>query len=190
MASVRKASGLLLRILVALGAALLVVVLAVLPAEYGYDPTGVGESLGLTGLATPPLAAMIVQESELASDAVAFELLPFESLEYKYRLEEAAAMVFSWRASGAVVFDLHAEPDAAEPGYAESFGKGSSTGRSGSYVAPFSGIHGWFWENRGQERVVVTLTSKGFFTAATLFRDGAVYPRPLLAVPGDPETVR
>ena len=177
MAGVRPRLGIALRVLLAMVVAALLLVLAVLPAEYGYDPTGAGELLGLTGLAEQEPSAVAVQKSPLAADAVTFELLPFESLEYKYRLARGAVMVFSWEASGELVFDLHAEPDGADPGYAQSFAQGRSAGRSGSYVAAFPGIHGWFWENRGPRSVDVSLVSYGFFTGATVFRDGRELPR-------------
>ena len=31
------------------------------------------------------------------------------------------------------------------------------------FHAPFSGIHGWFWENRGLTTVTVKLNASGFF---------------------------
>lgn len=171
------ATGIVLRTLVAASVAAVVVFVAVLPAEYGYDPTGLGEALGLSGLAETPSSALLAQEQTLAEDTFTFELLPFESLEYKYRLEAGAAMVFAWRASGEVTYDLHAEPDGAQPGFAQSFAQGKSQGESGSYVAAFPGIHGWFWENRNQKPTTVTLVSSGFFTAATVYHGGAESPR-------------
>lgn len=155
---------------IAIAAVLLVTI--VLPAEYGLDPLGTGEVLGLTGLARVGPQAVIDETGPLRSDRVSFELAPFESVEYKYRLERDAALVFSWSASGEVVFDLHAEPDGATAGYAESFAQGRGRGAHGTYVAPFPGIHGWFWENRGAESVIVELGASGFFTRATEFRDG------------------
>ena len=58
-------------------------------------------------------------------------------------------MVYSWPATAPVIYDFHSEPEGAPPGYAESFDKAeapAATARS----APFSGIHGWFWENPGK----------------------------------------
>jgi hypothetical protein len=171
------ASNVVIRSLAAALVAALLLVFTVLPAEYDYDPTGVGEWLGLKGLSTMQASTLTNQESVLAQDALTFELLPFESLEYKYRLEQGAAMVFSWNADSELVFDLHAEPDGAPLGFAESFARGKGRSETGNYVAPYAGIHGWFWENRGLAAVKVTLLSTGFFTAATLYRDGFACPR-------------
>ena len=52
---------------------------------------------------------------------------------------------------------------------------------AGTYVAPFPGIHGWFWENRRAETITVTLRIAGFATGATQFKDGdaarSAFPR-------------
>ncbi len=162
----------LLATLGSLAAAALILVSLVLPAEFGLDPLGTGELFGLSGLSRAPARALNEQTEPLRADAVSFELASFESVEYKYRLEQGAAMSFSWTATDAVTFDLHAEPDGAREGFAESFARGKSAGASGTYVAEFSGIHGWFWENRGARPVVLELHAAGFFTAATKFRDG------------------
>jgi hypothetical protein len=103
-------------------------------------------------------------------------------VEYKYRLQEGASMLYSWKATGEVAIDLHSEPDGAPEGYAESFESRNSSGSSGTYTAPFSGIHGWFWENRGRETVVVTLTTAGFYSGAQEFRDGGIFEHEVSAV--------
>ena len=157
--------------MLSLAVAALLLVTVVLPAEYDLDPLGTGSLLGLTGLSRTEPDALTDQPAPFRQDRIVFELSPFESVEYKYRLEPGAAVNFSWQATGEVVFDFHAEPDGAEEGYAESFEQGRTPGRSGTYVAPFAGIHGWFWENRGDRPVAVTLDASGYFGTATEFRD-------------------
>jgi hypothetical protein len=74
-------------------------------------------------------------------------------------------------ATSPVNYELHAEPDGAPRGYAQSYEKESARERaSGTLTAPFSGIHGWFWENTTDRDVTVTLTAAGFFTIAHEFR--------------------
>jgi hypothetical protein len=46
-----------------------------------------------------------------------------ESVEYKYRLDKGEALLYTWKATGRVNYELHAEPDGAPRGYAESFEK-------------------------------------------------------------------
>lgn len=158
--------------LISLVVAIVALISVVLPAEYGFDPLGTGELLGLTGLSRTGPRAVTTQQLPFRTDRVRFELAPFESVEYKYRVEQNGAVVYSWSASDEVLFDLHAEPDGAEPGYAESFEQGRGLADNGTYLAPFPGIHGWFWENRGVRNVVVELVTSGFYEYAIEFRDG------------------
>ncbi len=89
-------------------------------------------------------------------------------------------MVFSWEASGPVIYDFHSEPDGAPQGYAQSFDKAETAEAHGTYTAPLSGIHGWFWENAGSSDVTIKLTTAGFYSAATEFRDNDIVSRKLM----------
>ncbi len=161
----------------AFGAAALLLLAAVLPAEHGVDPLGTGRLLGLTALSAEP-GPVAARPQAHRVDRVEFELGPFQSVEYKYALDAGAPMVFSWTADGGEVrYDLHAEPAGLGGEYAESFERGTAAARSGSFIAPFAGIHGWFWENRGDRAVLLRLHSAGFYTDSTVFRDGGDYRR-------------
>jgi len=184
------------RIALAAAAAMLVagVVLmaAILPAEYGVDPLGTGKALGLTSLAQAnapesggagageaaasaeslePVrpGANNAQTIPLKQDTVTFKLGPREGIEYKYRMEKGASMVYSWTSTGRVNFDFHGEPRGAPQGYAESYQMGEGEKASGSFFAPTPGIHGWFWENLTNKEITVTLTSTGFYESGIEF---------------------
>ena len=86
-------------------------------------------------------------------------------------------MLYDWTATGEVLYELHGEPDGAAPGYAESFDRARAERGAGTYVAPFPGIHGWFWENRGEADATLTLRTAGFYSTAFEFRDGGRFER-------------
>ena len=175
---------------------------AILPAEYGVDPLGTGKRLGLTSLAqaNAPAAAAAGGAAEapppeelepvrpgantpqpvaLKQDTVTFKLGPFEGMEYKYRMEKGASMVYSWTSTGRVRFDFHGEPQGAPKGYAESYEMSEGQKASGSFFAPTTGIHGWFWENLGTDDITVTLTSTGFYASAIEFSAAGQKPHDL-----------
>ena len=160
----------------AVGVALLVV--AVLPAEYGIDPLGTGRMLGLTALAgvsetpEPPSAATVSAPASFQQDVYKIELRPFEGVEYKYRLEAGGSLVYSWEASAPVKFEFHGEPDGAPSKYFDSYAKGQGAGAKGGFTAEQPGIHGWFWENLEATRVTITLRTAGFFSRSIELRDG------------------
>lgn len=165
------------RILAAAAAALLVaamlLVVAVLPAEYGIDPIGAGKALGLTSLANVQPTTIVPQTGTYKIDSTDFVLGAYQAVEYKYRIEKGGTMLFSWKAEGGnVLFDQHSEPAGGPAGYAESFDRREANDAHGTYTAPFSGIHGWYWENRGRSDVTIKLTTAGFYTKAEEFFDG------------------
>ena len=97
-------------------AAAIILVVAVLPAEYGIDPLGTGRLLGLTDLAGGSSGAITRQDAAYKTNTASFELGPYEFVEFKYRLEQGATMVYSWTATGPVIYDFHSEPDGAPAG--------------------------------------------------------------------------
>lgn len=172
---------------IALLVALVLFLTAVLPAEYGIDPLGTGKALGLLDLyagASSTTAATAVpgsverveaktvmpQSAIYKVDEVEFTLRPLEGFEYKYRIEKGGGMVYAWKASGRVRYEFHGEPDGAGLGVAESYDKQEGDHASGTFTAPTSGIHGWFWENTADAPITITLSSAGFYSSAIEFR--------------------
>jgi hypothetical protein len=163
-----------------------VLVAFVLPADYAIDPLGLGRRLGLTDIAAPPAARPVdavpegaplapVQKGpigeypgEFRVDVFDFVLQPYEYLEYKYALEKGATMLYAWTADAEVEHDFHGEraAEAADGPAEESFDTSTRRQAAAAYTAPFSGIHGWYWENPGAEPIAVSLRSAGFYTSA------------------------
>ncbi|QZH75222.1 MAG: hypothetical protein JY451_00895 [Erythrobacter sp.] len=172
-------------------------VFVVLPAEMGYDPTGVGEQLGLTEIADPVgeelergMARMAQQDvlvlssadlppAEGVADAWQIELGPFESVEFKYTMPEGAPMTFRWQASAPVAYDMHAHPFEGGEELTESYGVDTAQEMRGTYTPAFTGIHGWFWENRSMDTVTLTLAANGQMSTSTIFQGDSVGERPI-----------
>ena len=97
---------------IALVVAMILLIAFVLPAEYAIDPLGTGRRLGLTEIASPSAtpvedaapqgAAMApvrngpigAYPSEFKLDVFEIELAPYQYVEYKYRLEKDATMLY------------------------------------------------------------------------------------------------
>lgn len=171
----------------ALLAAVAILLTVVLPAEYGIDPLGTGRRLGLdvmTAKLETPKAPIVIAGDKLAPtqdgpigeyagefkvDARDLVLGPYETLEFKYHLEKGATMLFSWKASDDVIHDFHGETDTATKDEPQSYDNQARRTFHASFTAPFTGIHGWFWENPGSKLITIKLTAAGFFTSATEF---------------------
>jgi hypothetical protein len=184
-------------------AAVLAVILlfaAVLPAEYGFDPLRTGAALGLTELArstatkpAPAISATDGQPQPITTytpqpkiykvDSEDLLLTPGRGVEIKYHMQKGAVMVYSWKASGKLMFEFHGEPDQKpNPDYYDSYELDDKVGKTesyGSFTAPSTGIHGWFWENKGDKNVEIHLTAAGFFDSAKMFAGGDPEDMPL-----------
>jgi hypothetical protein len=177
---------------IALMVAAVILVTIVLPAEYAIDPLGMGGRLGLTDIAAPPLREIAADvrparaalkpaargplgeyPADYKLDVFEITLQPYDYVEYKYHLEQGATMLYSWKASAPLMQDFHGERATrgsdGEP-EEESFDKQDRRQASGSLVAPFAGIHGWYWENPSGTPITIRLTSAGFFGSAIEIR--------------------
>ena len=156
--------------------AVLILLAFILPAEFGRDPLGIGGVLGLTTLSrgANPFEEQVEAHRE---DYVEFELGPFQSVEYKYLMDLDAPLVFTWLADGEVYYDMHAETVGLEEEEVQSYEQGNASRRMGSLHAPFNGIHGWFWENRSAQTILLRLYTAGFYQTSTVFRDGGDFER-------------
>lgn len=113
-----------------------------------------------------------LQPAPFRQQRVQLTLAPQEGMEYKYRLEQGGGLLYSWDATGELYWELHSQPDNAPRGYADFFDINRGAGAHGVYNAPFTGIHGWWWENKSNREVTVTLTTAGFYTETHEFRKG------------------
>jgi len=152
-------------------AAIAVFVAIILPAEFGRDPLGTGRVLGLSGVSQTTADALQSQLEFHKTDDVEFILEPFQSLEYKYLMDQGNGLVYSWQADGELYFDMHAENLTVED-TEESYAEGDADRSMGAYEAAFNGMHGWFWENRGFDTVTLRLQTSGFYVHATEYRGG------------------
>jgi hypothetical protein len=238
-----NAGGLIRSTLVSGAAALAVLTIVYLPAEYGRDPTGFGAVLGLTEMgqikqqlyaedaadaAAPQIAidpAVIARldaiEAQLAlmnavigappaaapaeaarveaaqieaapaapaeaapetapaqapaatdkaapaaaqwRDEVSHTLAPDEGIEVKLAMTEGQIAQFEWTANGAVVnYDTHGDGSGQKISYELGRGVGE---QAGAVTAAFTGNHGWFWRNRTDAPVTITLRTKGEYSA-------------------------
>ena len=178
-------------IMAAIGA-VVILVTVYLPAEHAIDPTGVGRVLGLTemGEIKRELAEEAAQDAlihtdqssslidgffglfvsaahaqEVWTDTVAFTLEPGATAEIKLVMAAGDVAQYAWVATGGRInFDLHAHGEGQSIDYDRGRGQ---TERAGQIEAPFAGEHGWFWRNRDDTAVTVTLQLRGTYAEVT-----------------------
>lgn len=174
--------------IVAAVVAAFLLVIAILPAEYGIDPTGVGKVLGLTKMGgikislAQEAAAQSTEEpaaikpaqpvqnvvkkpveivTALRKDSLELTLAPDEGKEITLTLNKGARARYVWYTDGAAAnFDGHSDSVKHKIDY-KSWQKGRSQREEGELVAEFDGKHGWFWRNRTSKPMTITLQVEG-----------------------------
>ena len=176
---------------IALLVALLLLFTAVLPAEYGLDPLKTGKALGLTGISQAPAKEVKGATPTPAPGQTGvytpqakiykvysddFQLRPGDGVEMKFHMQKGAGLVYGWKANAKLTFEFHGEPDQKpNKDYFESYELDDKVGKEasyGSFTAPSTGIHGWFFKNKSDKDIQFHLTVAGFFDSAKMFAGG------------------
>ena len=176
--------------ILAIGIAAIILVTTVLPAEYGIDPYGVGDILGLTKMGeikvtlSEELAALeasnqlnSINESKQVVKSVSdsssnqsnlisqkseiiISLKPNEGRELKVYLKKGDQISYNWRTDGEVI-NFNAHTDSGEH---HTYSEGSKDSDKGILEAFCDGRHGWWWRNRTTEVVTITLQVDGNYS--------------------------
>jgi len=166
--------------------AAILLVTTIVPAEYGIDPTGIGSALGLkemgdakqveqqienetsaTETLTPAGNALTEGEVSAAvqNGKVTLTLQPGEGREVKATMKAGEEFEFTWATDkNAVNYDQHGEVFGAASDEYTSYDKGTKASSTGKFRAPFDGTHGWFWRNRTDGPVSITVSATGQFS--------------------------
>ena len=99
---------------------------------------------------------------EMRSDEMSVTLAPGEGTEIKLMMLKGAKVNFSWDSDSAPVnFDLHGDGGGQNISYEKGRGVAED---EGVLEAAFDGNHGWFWRNRTDAPVTVTLKTNGAYS--------------------------
>ncbi len=99
----------------------------------------------------------------LKTNQMSVTLKPGEGTEIKLEMLKGKTVSYEWTATGGLVnYDTHGEPYNGEKGYFHSYNKGKQVeGHKGQFTALFDGTHGWFWRNRSNKDVTISLNTTG-----------------------------
>ena len=178
----------------------LVLVTAVLPAEYNIDLLGTGELFGFSRLYTEPdtetigtenaplkFKKLTIEESgsgpevpvpaevnspppteqyALREDSDIKVVVPAgKGIEYKFKMLKHGSTKYEWYTDGSILYsDMHGElllENPPEDEFIESYAEAYSNNMTGTLLAPFEGIHGWYFRNKNKEDVTVNIKLKG-----------------------------
>jgi hypothetical protein len=101
--------------------------------------------------------------AEPSRHEASFTLNPGQGIEIKLVMKKGAQANFAWASEGGPVnFDTHGD---GEGDLKISYEKGRGVqADEGTIIAEFDGNHGWFWRNRNQQPVTLTLRTAGYYS--------------------------
>jgi hypothetical protein len=107
--------------------------------------------------------SMLAQATE-RSDETVITLQPAEGVEWKMRMSQGAQARYAWTVQGGSVnYDMHGTP--ASGAKETSYKSGRAVPKDeGTLTAAYDGSHGWFFRNRGNAPVTITLKTSGSYT--------------------------
>ncbi|KCZ60554.1 hypothetical protein [Hyphomonas atlantica] len=113
--------------------------------------------------AAADLAGVQVEDERTWNDETTLTLAPGEAAEVKLVMNAGDAATYEWTVSaGHLNSDLHGD---GRGGQSISYRKGrSEASDSGELTAAFDGSHGWFWRNRSNVSVDLTLNTRGAYS--------------------------
>ena len=158
---------------------------AILPAEFNWDPLGLGMTTGLSRLWAPREVALdttmaavpLAREyrSGFRSDTIEIPLrregdpTRGDELEYKVRMSKDATLIYEWSVSDIpnaeeFYYDFHGHTLTNEKEMTvATYKQATATSANGALTAPFDGVHGWFFQNQSVKPVVVRVKISGFY---------------------------
>ena len=95
----------------------------------------------------------------------ALTLQPNDGTEVKAKMKAGERFVFQWQTDGGMVnVDMHGEkPEAKSDEYASYWKERNTSKGYGEFQAPFDGTHGWYWRNRSDKPIKITVSISGYY---------------------------
>ncbi|PJJ06774.1 MULTISPECIES: hypothetical protein [Janthinobacterium] len=118
-----------------------------------------------TAVAAPTSMAIAAPNvnTGIRSDEVKVTLASNQGTEVKMLMAKGARVEYSWTTDGGLVnHDTHGESTIVGTKGSHRYSKGVQVGSDkGELIAAFDGEHGWFWRNRGDKAVTITVKVSG-----------------------------
>lgn len=163
----------------------LIVVGAIMPAEFNNDPLGIGKATGISRLWVPEEkgfagggALATSSDAPKTSHIVDIPLGAADwkeaAIEYKVAMKPGQSIFYKWTATNLdgtpatipVETDQHGHdlPPAGQPQTVIDYRKARLLSDQGSLTAPIDGIFGWYFKNHSPDPIMIRLEIEGFYT--------------------------
>jgi hypothetical protein len=108
------------------------------------------------------------RSTDYRTDVIDIPLEGLGELEYKLGLKEGDSIVYQWdvdlKEPDTLYSEFHGHTEPVNGvGDLMYYRKATGASERGALVAPFTGIHGWYLRNDGEDPIVVRLKVAGFY---------------------------
>lgn len=163
----------------------LIVVGAIMPAEFNTDPLGIGRATGLSRLWAPEekdfagsgalaTSSDAPKQSHIVDIPLGAADWKEAAIEYKVAMKPGQSIFYKWTATNLdgstatvpVETDQHGHdlPAAGQPQTVIDYRKARLLSDQGSLTAPIDGIFGWYFRNHSPDPIMIRLEIEGFYT--------------------------
>jgi hypothetical protein len=164
----------------------LIVLGAIMPAEFNTDPLGIGKLTGVSRLWAPDSKSFGGGDVKLAYASTAPRMShvvdiplgaadwPEAALEYKVHMTPGQSVLYRWQALNSdgspatipVEFDQHGHDvvDEHVPETVVDYRKDRALSDEGSMTAPLEGIFGWYFRNHGPDPITIRMEFDGYYS--------------------------
>ena len=120
-----------------------------------------------------PLADHVYYETRptYRTDQIEIPVPANSDLEYMLEMKQGYSVSYEWRSTDIsnpelllAEFHGHTVRDSEAPGNVMFFKQGRGETSNGYLVAPFDGVHGWYFSNETDTAINITLSLSGFYT--------------------------
>lgn len=163
----------------------LIVVGAIMPAEFNTDPLGIGKATGISRLWAPEekdfagsgalaTSSDAPKQSHIVDIPLGAADWKEAAIEYKVAMKPGQSIFYKWTATNLdgsaatvpVETDQHGHdlPAAGQPQTVIDYRKARLLSDQGSLTAPIDGIFGWYFRNHSPDPIMIRLEIEGFYT--------------------------
>lgn len=118
-----------------------------------------------------PNGVFYQQQFEFNSNLIEIPLLAQQDLEYMVNMKQGGSISYHWKANNLpeptlllAEFHGHTIRTSDAPGEVMFYKEGRNESSGGYIVAPFDGIHGWYFSNKSSEDINIVLNISGFYS--------------------------
>lgn len=163
----------------------LIVVGAIMPAEFNTDPLGIGKASGISRLWAPEekdfagsgalaTSSDAPKQSHIVDIPLGAADWKEAAIEYKVAMKPGQSIFYKWTATNLdgspatvpVETDQHGHdlPAEGQPQTVIDYRKARLLADQGSLTAPIDGIFGWYFRNHSRDPIMIRLEIEGFYT--------------------------